>query len=189
VFLGLDARAQEITEKTAEQKRKLIYYNNFLAGGIFGEEGQGTGLSLSTTHGIRVNRLALGAGIGFDSYLDWKTLPVFGSISFDFAKIRSNAFFLQFNAGYAEAWVVERPETWLPPYRDYGGATMTSTLGYRIMKDRFSLYILAGHKFQRAHTDVEPLFQPWSSLWMPQSRIFVEEEMNRFVVQIGFGLH
>jgi hypothetical protein len=167
-------------------KKKLIYYNNFLAGGLLGEPGKGSGLTLSTTHGIRIKRLSLGAGVGVDSYFDWKTLPIFGSVSFDFGKIKSNALFLQFNAGYAEAWLIENDDPWMPEYRDYGGTMVSSMIGYRITKERFSLYMLAGHKFQRAHSSYET--EPWSS-FAPQFNTFVEEEMNRLVVQIGFGLH
>jgi hypothetical protein len=167
-------------------KRKLVYYNSFLAGGLLGEPGKGSGLTLSTTHGIRIKRFSLGAGVGFDSYFDWKTLPIFGSVTFDFGKIKSNALFLQFNAGYAEAWLIEDNELWMPEYRDYGGTMVSSMIGYRITKERFSLYMLAGHKFQRAHSSYEA--EPWSS-FAPQFSTFVEEEMNRLVVQIGFGLH
>lgn len=166
-------------------KKKILYYNSFLAGGLFGESGQGSGLSLSTTHGLRVKQVAFGAGVGLDSYLDWKTLPIFGSISLDFGRIKSNALFLQLNGGYAEAWLV-RKQQWIPEYRDYGGGMISSLIGYRIVKERFSLYMLAGHKFQRAHRSYEP--EPWSS-FAPQLSYFVKEDMNRLVVQIGFGLH
>lgn len=166
-------------------KRKLSYFNTFLAGGLIGEKGNGTGVTLSTIHGVRLKRAAFGAGIGFDSYFDWKTLPIFGSVSFDFGKIRSNALFVQFNAGYAETWLVRDEEEWMPPYREYGGTMVASSLGYRITKERFSLYVMAGHKFQRAHITYEPML--WST-FAPTVRQRIEEDMNRLVVQIGFGL-
>ena len=165
-------------------KKKVTYFNTFLAGGLMGETGKGTGVTLSTVHGVRLKSAAFGAGIGFDSYLDWKTLPIFGSVSFDFAKIRSNTLFIQFNAGYAEAWLVREEETWIPRYRDYGGTMVASSLGYRITKEKFSLYAMAGHKFQRAHSSFES--ELWSS-FAPAIRQRVEEDMNRLVVQIGFG--
>jgi hypothetical protein len=167
-------------------KRKFTYFNSFLAGALGGESGKGTGLSMSTTHGVRFKKIALGAGVGLDSYMDWKTLPVFGSVSFDFARIKSNALFLQFNGGYAEAWLVRDEELWMPEYRDYGGTMVSSLIGYRITKEKFSVYMLAGHKFQRAHSAYETEF--WSS-FSTQFKRFIEEDMNRLVVQIGFGLH
>lgn len=171
-------------DSTAISKRTVSYFNNFLAGGLFGEQGQGSGLSLSTTHGIRLNRWALGAGVGFDSYLDWKTVPVFGSISFDFGKVKSNAFFLQFNAGYANARRINRDDGFVE-FEQSGGKMISSLIGYRVTKERFSLYVLAGHKFQQTHFSYNP--EPWSS-FAPQSSYSVEESINRLVVQLGFGL-
>lgn len=172
-------------DSTAVSPRKIIYFNNFLAGGLFGEQSQGSGLSLLTTHGIRMNRWALGAGVGFDSYLDWKTIPVFGSMSFDFGKVKSNAFFLQFNAGHADAWRINKEDIYAD-YRQSGGKMISTLVGYRITKERFSLYMLAGHKFQQTHFSYNP--EPWSS-FAPQSSVYIEESINRLVVQIGFGLH
>jgi hypothetical protein len=166
-------------------KRKVIYYNNFLAGGLLGASGTGSGLTLSTTHGIRINRLSVGAGFGFDSYFDWKTVPVFGTVEFDFAKIKRNAFFLQFNAGYADAKRINREE-WITEYREYGGVMTSFMLGYKIRAEKFSLYVLAGHKSQEANYSYNP--QPWSSFASPPN-YSVEENMNRLVVQLGFGLH
>lgn len=167
-------------------KKKLKYFNSFLAGGLMGETGKGTGVTLSTIHGVRLNRVAFGAGVGFDSYFDWKTLPVFGSVSYDIGKVKSNALFVQFNAGYAEAWLVKDEEAWMPANRDYGGTMVSSLMGYRITKEKFSLYVMAGHKFQRAHSSYES--EPWSS-FAPLFSRRMEEDMNRLVVQIGFGLH
>jgi hypothetical protein len=174
------------TEKSEVPERKVIYYNSFLAGGLLADQGQGTGVTLSMVHGVRLKRFAFGAGIGLDSYLDWKTLPVFGSVSFDFGKVKNNAFFIQCNAGYAEAWRIKSDEWYPSGYHEYGDVMISSVIGYRIMKERFSLYMQAGHKFQEAHSSYH--FDPWSSYY-PQSSLFVDEEMNRIVVQIGFGLH
>lgn len=182
-IICISASAQSESDKPS--KWKVIYYNNFLAGGLIGESGKGSGVTFSTTHGIRTNRLSVGAGLGFDSYFDWKTIPIFGSIEYDFAKIKRNAFFLQFNAGYADAERTNREE-WVTEYREYGGEMVSFMLGYKIRAEKFSLYVLAGHKFQEANFSYNP--QPWSSFAYPPNYA-VEENMNRFVVQLGFGLH
>ena len=182
-IICISAHAQ--VDSGAPSERKVIYYNNFLAGGLLGAGGSGSGLTFSTTHGIRINRLSVGAGFGFDSYSDWKTVPVFGTIEFDFAKIKRNAFFLQFNAGYADAKRINREE-WITEYREYGGVMTSFMLGYKIRAEKFSMYVLAGHKSQEANYYYNP--QPWSS-FAPPPIYSVEENMNRFVVQLGFGLH
>lgn len=173
-------------EKTEVSGRKAIYYNSFLAGGLLADQGQGTGVTLSMVHGVRVKRFSFGAGIGLDSYLDWKTMPLFGSVSFDFGKVKNNSFYVQCNAGYAEAWRIKQEE-WRPSgYHEYGDMMISSLIGYRISKERFSLYMQAGHKFQGAHSSYHT--ELWSG-FAPQSSFYVDEEMNRLVIQIGFGFH
>ena len=93
----------------------------------------------------------MGAGLGFDSYFDWKTVPVFGTIEFDFAKIKRNAFFLQLSAGYADAKRINREELINVEYREYGGEMISFMLGYKIRAEKFSMYVLAGHKSQEAN--------------------------------------
>ena len=171
--------------KKAVSKKKITYYNTLLAGGLLGESGKGSGLTLSTTHGVRINRFSIGAGIGFDSYFDWRTVPVFGTVEFDFAQIKKNAFFVQINGGYSDATRINREE-WVTDYREYGGPMYSYLLGYKIKAEKFSLYLLAGYKFQEANFSFNP--QPWSSFIGPPG-YSVEEDMNRLVVQLGFGLH
>src|SRR5688500_17542250 len=101
--LGISLSTLAHIDFIALRNIKVRYFYNFLAGGLLGDEGQGTGFSISTIHGVRKNRLALGAGVGYDSYYDWRAIPAFGSISYDFAKVKRNAFYLQVNAGYSYA--------------------------------------------------------------------------------------
>ena len=184
-FLSLCISTLAQSDSVSVSKNRIKYFNNVLVGGLFGESGQGTGFSISTTHGVRISRFAIGAGLGYDSYMDWKAVPFFGSVSFDFAKLRQNAFFLQFNAGYSYAERTNREE-WLVNYTEYGSEMISSMLGYRINTNKFSVYIAAGHKFQKATFSYNiPL---WSS-FLPPSDISVEESMNRLVFQIGIGLH
>lgn len=151
-----------------------------------GKDGQGTGLTTSLINGVRVNRIALGVGIGYDGYKNWNTVPVFGSASFDVAKIKRNAFYLQMNVGYAFASRILPDDGVVNDYREYGSQMINAMAGYRLRADKYQLYIQAGHKYQVAHYSYNPL-PPWSSEWGP--RVSVEEELNRFVVAIGFGFN
>jgi len=171
-------------DSSSVSKNKVIYFNSFLAGAAFGKTESGSGPSFLMTHGVRMNRLALGAGVGFDSYLDWKTVPVVGSIYFDFAKIKQNAFFILFNVGYSNARRIKGVD---PVFDENvrGGEMINSLVGYRIKTNQFSLYISAGHKFQKVIHSYNPT--PWSGV--PGSKVTIEENMNRMVIQIGFGLH
>jgi hypothetical protein len=171
-------------DSTKVSARKITYFNNLLAGGLFGDSGGSNGFALSTTHGIRIKSFALGAGVGFDSYGRWETGSIFGVASYDFLKIKKNAFYLQFAAGHSNASKVETEEWW-GDYKESGGPMINTMLGYRISARQFSLYIQAGHKYQEAHYSYNP--QPWSSAQGSMS--FVDEEINRVVFQIGFGFH
>jgi hypothetical protein len=184
LFLCVSCQLSAQSDSSSISKNKVVYFNNFLAGGIFGKTENGSGPSFLMTHGVRMNRLALGAGVGFDSYLDWKTMPIIGSVYFDFAKIKRNAFFILFNAGYSNAWRIKEEDP-IFDERVRGGEVINSMVGYRIKTNQFSLYISAGHKVQKVQRSYNPT--PWSSI--PRSKISIEENMNRMVVQIGFGLH
>lgn len=165
--------------------KKIHYFNSFLAGGLFGKSEQGSGVTMSMIHGVRFHRLTAGAGIGLDTYRHWKTVPVFGSVSFDFARIKNSAFYVQFNAGYSKVWEIKK-EDFEPEYEDLSGRGMVqSMIGYRIGLHQYAIYIAAGHKFQRISYSFNPM--PWSSV--PGSNVFVQEDMNRFVVQLGFGFY
>ena len=82
---------KNLTKNNTQQQKpsdKNYYFFNFLSGTLIGSSGMNDkGLatfSFSTTHGVRLgNRLSVGAGVGFDSYLEWKAVPLFGSLSYD----------------------------------------------------------------------------------------------------------
>lgn len=60
----------------------------------------------STIHGIQVQNLRLGAGVGHTSFGPIRTLPYFGSISFDFfGKKSTNGVFMEFDYGGAHTWL------------------------------------------------------------------------------------
>jgi hypothetical protein len=173
------------TDSLSVPKNRIRYYNTFLIGGLLGQSEQGTGASFSMIHGIRVNRLSLGGGIAFDAYRDWKTVPLFGSVNFDFARLKKSAFFIQMNGGYAKAWDVKK-DNFEPVYDELSGKGMlNSMIGYRLSLHHYSIHISAGHKFQRIEYSYNAT--PWSSV--PGSNTFVEEDMNRIVIQLGFGFN
>lgn len=185
LLIGVSSEIRAQSDSSSVSKRQFLYFNNFLAGGLLGKSGQGSFLSLSTTHGIRIKRLALGAGVGFDSYINWKTLPLFGTLSYDLVKIKRNAIFIQFIAGYTDAWRIKTAD-WEPDYNISGGEVIGSIIGYRITAKQFSLYISAGHKFQQINYAYNPTPEITGQ---SESRISIEENINRLQVQIGFGLH
>ena len=175
---------------SARSEKKIQYTNSFLSGGLFGEKGMGNSLTFSTIHGIRFGRWMAGAGLGYDTYSEWNVIPLIGSMSFDFDKIKGNAFYVQFNAGYTKSWQQE-PGDGAVRYEEDGGYMINPSVGYRIRVEKYSLYISAGYKFQRINYSYT---QPYWWWWggdspTPSSTSYVQQDMNRISIQIGFGLH
>lgn len=164
----------------------IKYSNSFLAGALLGKKGNGSYTTLTTVHGMRCNRLSAGLGTGYEGYTEWRTLPLFAAVSYDFAKVKDNAFFVQFNGGYSFAYRTAEYED----NRDYdidGGKTFSGILGYRIKTNKLSIYISSGYKFQRIKYSYTSSF--WWNADVAAPVTTVERDMERFVVQIGVGIN
>jgi hypothetical protein len=186
VFFSISSAAQPDTISS-----KVTYFNALYAGGLLAKKTNGSSLTASFVQGIRYKTISLGIGMGYDSYLDWRTLPVFASLNFDFAHIRQNAFFIQFNAGYSKAWI-RVSENDQNVYDVKGGPLIHPLLGYRIRSNQFSLYFSAGYKWQNI------TYEQTSNWWMwayppidgyPSMRYIIDRNIERFSVQIGLGFH
>lgn len=193
LFFLLTCQAVAQTDSVGHAGRKIRYWNNFLLGGLRGDHKE-VFFSLATTHGVRLGRLAAGLGAGLDAYGDWKVIPMFASASFDFARIKNDALFIQMNGGYGRAIYTGEDRIGVPVGVENGGGTMLNPmLGYRIKADRFRIYIAMGYKFQRNKYTYGYNYNPTSSfaLYGPYEypKYTVQEDMQRFVVQMGFGWH
>jgi len=190
---GLLAQSDTVaTSATAPSAtKKLIHYtNNLMFGALFGKNGYGTYISLNTTHGVRYGRWTAGIGTGYDVYKDWNTLPVFGSVSYDFAHSGEHTFFAQLNGGYAWAFYSVTDYTNMD---SKGGRMFNPMVGYRFkISDKVRLYLSAGYKFQRINYEFTPnVFYMYD--WVPGATYVtpvtkVQRDMDRVVVQIGLGL-
>lgn len=105
--------------------------------------------STSTVHGITLgNKLRIGAGIGLDTYQNWQTLPIFGSISWDlFGNKNKNALFIQFNYGWAKAR--ENKYTFANYQIIDGGSMISTQVGYRIRYHDLRIALGVGSKYQK----------------------------------------
>ena len=161
---------------------KVSYFNSFHAGGLFGKKGNGSGESFATIHGIRLEKFSFGVGIGYDAYQEWRTLPVFASVTYDFLALRDNAFFIQLNAGYSKAWYPLEDEDQFT-YARKRGPCAHPVLGYRIRGSKFDLFLTAGYKFQGINYIQTPRW--WT--WPAGSKITVGRDIERISIQLGFG--
>ena len=178
---------------------KAVYFNYVQSGLLLGRSGTGSSVSVSTVHGLRLRKFALGIGIGYDDYSrntietylyqpaiydNWKSMPVFAAVSYDWLSLRNGALFFQTNIGYAKMW--ERHTGQFDRASDVkGGFLFNPMAGMRINAAKMRLYISAGYKFQRNDYKFDN-----GGIWSyPGRLVSVEETLQRAVVKIGFGFN
>ncbi len=113
-------------------------------------------VSAATIHGVTIGKkLRLGAGVGFDSYQNWQTFPLFGSVSWDlFGNNRRNALFIQLDYGSAKPKA--NGLAYSRPYQDFVVGRMVSTqLGYRIKYHDLKISLAIGSKYQRINASYQ----------------------------------
>ena len=161
------------------------YFYTIHAGGLLAKE-NAPSLSVSMIHGMRHKRIAVGLGIGYDAYAEWRSVPVFASLSYDLSgSANQNAFFIQVNTGFSKAWIPEGRTNEFN-FKEKGGTIVHPLFGYRIRTEKFSLYFTGGYKFQSIEYEQSPKWWTWG---YPSSRTTVHREVERLTIQIGFGLH
>lgn len=176
LFLSFFASAQ--SDSTLSH---ISYFFSVHSGGLIGDRGDGTFFSASSIQGVRYKRLALGIGIGYDAYTEWRALPFFASFGYDVFSGRNGAFFVQINSGYAHAWnPYANEESFI--LEEEGGYVLHPLAGYRISHGKVSLYFTAGYKIQDLSYTQVPR---WSS-WGPNKTTMLRE-VRRFSLQIGIG--
>lgn len=194
-FIGLTAHSQNLLQDSVRKKR-VEYYFQVQSGALIGcsscSNGKDVGFSGATTHGVKIGRkLRVGAGVGFDSYYEWNTVPFFGSVSWDlFGK--KNALFAEFNVGGTLA-------SWRHQYfEEYGyanskgGIMYSGGLGYRVKYDRIRISAGVARKTQIMTSYYEYPTYYWNNNdYIPgePSKRTVKNEMNRLVIWIAVGLN
>jgi len=186
----------QVASDSSLKRSKVTYYFTFGMGAMIGCEqchttGKTASFTTSTVHGVRIGRKgSVGAGIGFDAYENWKTLPLFGSGSWDlFGK--TNKVFVQLNYGYASAWINKDAQAY-GHKRSEGGKMINPLLGYRIQSGKVRILFSLGYKFQRVLSAYEyPTFYRYlvndNFAPLPPSTKEIRTDMNRFVIGMAVG--
>jgi hypothetical protein len=178
--------AQEAKPDSSLRKNKPVYFFLIQSGALLNKQ---AALTTSTIHGIKIgNRLRAGLGIGYDSFKDWQTMPVFGSASWDFYIINGNSLFAQLNYG------------WTPYVRNYaikdyygfkkvrGGEYFSAMIGYRINSGNLSVALQAGFRHQKVEADYENIYYAWlSSYPSPYNMQNLRQAMNRLAISLSIG--
>lgn len=168
-------------------QRKVKYYNSFVSGVMIGssEDADEKEFSVSfiTIHGIKFNSgLKVGIGVGLDTYYDLKVFPIIASITLD-QGLKKHGLFIQFNGGYSfvrytkDHLLIEEIEI-----NERGGFTINPMVGYRISVENMRICLQAGYKYQVAELHYD--YPDWWGSYQSSKHY----ELNRFVIQLGFGL-
>ncbi|HTH57022.1 MAG TPA: hypothetical protein VL728_13320 [Cyclobacteriaceae bacterium] len=199
LYTPLPKNTKKIVLVEGEKDAKLIgYFFNVQMGTLIGCNNCGQGrdatFTVATTHGVTVGRkLRGGIGIGFDSYANWQTLPVYGSLSWDLIGNRNkSALFLQMSYGWAHPWFVKNN------YYNYyttdpftgvsGGRMLNPSIGYRLKYRDMNLSIGVGYKYQRIFYKADQFYIcPACSYYAPDQSMEVTQETNRFQVTMSVG--
>ncbi|MBL7876930.1 MAG: hypothetical protein JNL53_14780 [Cyclobacteriaceae bacterium] len=194
LLAGSKMSAQERMDSIKIEKR-ITYYFYLQSGMLVGctecKRSKEVTFSGAMVQGVTLyKRARLGLGVGFDSFYDFSTVPVFGSASWDvFAK--KNALFLQFNYGIPlKVWDHKL-------YDEYGdvktsaGGMINPMIGYRIRYYDASIALMIGYKFQ----PITSYYEYDNYIWNPTYQQYIQEpgvlmemrELNRLMVSISIG--
>lgn len=165
---------------TTSQERSWFF--SLHSGALLGKPGNGTSVSVTVMPGIRLDRLAMAVGAGYDTYAAWKTIPLFAGLGYDVFRRRNYTLFVHFNAGYSRAWN-SLPAEMSSDYKNEGGYFYHPFIGCRLREGNIYLYFSAGYKFQNITYEHAPR---WG--WGSGVRTSVKADMQRFSVQFGIGI-
>lgn len=180
-------RNVRIFRDTTQGGRRIGYYFDLGMGMLTGcaecANGREFTITMATTHGITWGRKTrIGGGVGFDTYVGWKTVPLFGSVSYDLVGTKNtHAIFLQGQYGWGFTWRDTLPYE-VPPADQKGGIMLAALIGYRIKYHDLRIAISTGFKQQRASSIYE------TDTWIPTEKgDMIKGTPNRTTVETTMG--
>ncbi len=184
----------KVKHKSPVDTDKIQYFFNVQFGALVGCNDCGKGKDFTSTaatvHGVSIGKkLRMGLGLGFDSYLNWQTLPLFGQASWDLIGNRNkNALFLQMSYGWAHPWFEKGSQYSyydIDPFQSVeGGRMINPQIGYRLKYYDLRLTFSLGYKYQNISYRI-PGNCPYCDLLTTGSD--VSREMNRFQMMMSVG--
>lgn len=179
IIISTTAMAQRDTTLT-----KPSWFMTIDGGLLFARKANESAPSIHMRQGVRYDRFALSAGVGYDSYTHWGSLPLFTGVSFDFVQRPAHAFYLQMDIGYSPTWYRRKKMESLP-LRDAGGYFYHPVIGYRGGVGRVQIHMSAGYKIQ--NIEWREAQGGWG--WRPSfSEVTIAQRMQRLSFLIGIGL-
>jgi len=184
--------------KEADSSKSIEFFFNIQSGALIGcndcDKGKEFTFSTATVQGVTIgNKFRAGMGIGFDSYQNWQTLPLYGMVSWDLIGNKTkNALFVQMNYGWAHPWFVRDgfySNYSSDPFSNVnGGRMLNPQIGYRISYYNLKLSLVAGYKFQSINYNKPSYYYcPACDFFPQQSFDEVTQDMNRVQLMMSVG--
>jgi hypothetical protein len=180
-------RQVSVFRDTTKTGSNVDYYFDMSIGTLVGchDCSNGTELTFSTwmTHGVTLGKKTrVGLGTGFDSYLGWKSVPVFASASYDLVGTKNtHAVFVQAQYGWGFTWF-HTSDIGTPLTDQDGGVAFAALIGYRVKYHNLRVAISTGYKRQSASLVYE------TPSWYTNERgEWVQGTANRRTVDIDLG--
>jgi hypothetical protein len=175
---------------------RASYFFTIQTGSLIGckdcNEGKEVSFTSSIIQGVSIGKkLRLGGGVGYDTYVDWQTVPIFVVASWDlFGNRNTNALYFQFGYGWAKPWMNKISQEY--GFKDVrGGSMINLQLGYRINYYNLRITFVAGTKLQQVSSYYEyPSYYPSvTGRWVPgePGTKIIEEELMRIQFMMGIG--
>lgn len=170
------------------RQHRMLPFVSLSSGVLAGEHPQTGKILTSTTSlsgGLKVKQMRVGVGIGFDSYPEWQTMPLYGTIAFDLSK-NTHGLFMQFSYGYAFAWMQENEFN--RPSKEEGGRMLNPMVGYFLTTGSCRVGLSVGYKFQRVWARYDNQYNLASSFWPRHgNQTTVTQSIERVVVSLSVG--
>lgn len=189
-------RNVRIFRDTTQQSDVVGHYFDVSTGMVFGCSDCITGteftFATSTTYGITLGRKTrIGAGVGFNTYVGWQALPLFGSVSYDLAGTKNtHAVFIQGQYGWSFMWRKMLPFE-IPAKEIDGGVMYAALLGYRLRYHNLRISIAGGFRQQLATSiyETETWIPSDTGMMVPGSpnRTKIETSIGRGVLNLAFS--
>lgn len=177
LLASFPATAQSDT--TSSQK---AWFVSMHSGTLFGEAGNAASISTMLMPGVRLNRVAITVGVGYDIYSAWEMIQVFTGVGYDILRRRNYALFVHCNAGYARAWH-STPEFFAGTLKTEGGYLYQPFFGFRINPGGVDLYFSAGYKFQSLTYEHASTSWGWGGF-----KTSTRADMQRLSIHMGIGI-
>jgi hypothetical protein len=181
-------------DQTQNTDRMIAYFLSLQSGTLIGcgdcAGANGVASTSAIINGVTIgNKLRAGAGMGFDSYGSWKTLPFYALLGYDLSGNKTkNAFFVQLQVGFSKAWLAQSDRGYSFQKAE-GGRVFAPSIGYRINHHGLNVSFAVGAKLQRVFAYYAYPTGSWvNGEYRPgANETVVKQDMSRLMITMAVG--